>query len=98
LDSGVKLAKNRLLGSCDLSARIDLDLASRIWSSKLAKLCASLFVTASCWSSNFVKRLEASLHSESGNSRSGHFAVGSAISIFRRCCGLRRQRITAMED
>ena len=78
-------------------ASVSADRASRIWSSKLARLCALLFVSASCWSSTSVKRLEASLHCESSSSRSKHLPVGSAISVFVRC-SLRSHRTTTMED
>jgi hypothetical protein len=56
---------------------ISAALASRICSSKLAKLCALIFVAASCSSSSFLTRLEQSVHWESNSSRSGHL---SAIS------------------
>src|SRR5216684_136588 len=58
-------------------ASISAALASRICSSKLAKLCALIFVAASCASSSLLTRLEQSLHWESNTPRSGHL---SAIS------------------
>lgn len=58
-------------------ASISAALASRIWSSKLAKPGALIFVAARCSSSSFLTRLEQSVHWESNSSRSGQL---SAIS------------------
>jgi hypothetical protein len=56
-------------------ASISAALASRICSSKLAKLCSLVFVAARCSSSSLLTRLEQSVHWESNNIRSGHFSA-----------------------